>query len=240
MSAAARRLAERVGQLCDGIFAEIEPMRSEVERELATGSPRRADLAIEGLCHDLLLGSAGGAAGSGLVMAPGVLTDAEYWLEWWTCDPDADPVTPKRLAVETDPSAVGFRDYTELPWYAVPFATGARHVTGPYVDYICTDQYTLTLTTPVLRDGRFVGVVGADLLVRTVEDDLFGLLQKVPGKCAVVNASGRVVCSTDPELITGDLVRGLPAAAWWAGEEAEHPVWSFTACGRLPLGVVER
>ncbi|TFD48627.1 hypothetical protein E3T46_14390 [Cryobacterium sp. Hh11] len=40
-------------------------------------------------------------------------------------------------------------------------AAGRRHVTGPYVDYLCTDEYTLTLTLPVYRGGtELIAVVG--------------------------------------------------------------------------------
>ena len=39
--------------------------------------------------------------------------------------------------------------------------TGERAITGPYVDYLCTDQYTLTFTAPLVVDGRFLGVAGA-------------------------------------------------------------------------------
>ena len=42
--------------------------------------------------------------------------------------------------------------------------TGTRHLTGPYVDYVCTDDYTITVTTPVRVDGEMVGVVGTDAL----------------------------------------------------------------------------
>ena len=71
---------------------------------------------------------------------------------------------------------MGFRDYTHLPWYAVPRETGSAHITGPYIDYLCTDQQTLTLTRPVRRGGEFAGVVGFDLLVRTFEEQMFAPL----------------------------------------------------------------
>ena len=49
-------------------------------------------------------------------------------------------------------------------------APAARHLTGPYVDYVCTDDYTVTITTPVTvggtaarrrRDGRARRPAGA-------------------------------------------------------------------------------
>jgi hypothetical protein len=137
-----------------------------------------------------------------------------------------------------DPRAIGFRDYTQLPWYAEPLASGRRQVTGPYVDYLCTDQQTLTLTTPVWREAEFVGVVGVDLLVRTLEERFLESLAGASGRCVVINSMGRVVTSTDPDLFTGDLLRSLPVAAWWAGEALEHQEWEFLACPGLPLGVI--
>jgi hypothetical protein len=231
-------VAALVDGLCAGLFAELDTMAEEVAQQLAVASPRRADLAIEGHCHELLTDPARKVAGAGVVMAPEVLADAAYWLEWWTANPDASPPVPRRLAAETDPRAVGFRDYTHLPWYAVPLATGAAHITGPYVDYLCTDQQTLTFTRPVWRQGVFAGVVGFDLLVRTFEERMFGPLERVGGSCAVINTSGRVVTSSDLQWVTGDLIRGLPLREWWAGKQPPGGAWDFWPCPGLPLGVI--
>lgn len=231
-------VADLVVQWCAALFADLDEVAAQVEQQLAVEAPRRGDLAIEETCHRLLTDPGRKVAGAGLVLAPDVLADAAYWLEWWTANPDASPPVPRRLAAETDPRAVGFRDYTHLPWYAVPLATGAAHITGPYVDYLCTDQQTLTFTRPVWRRGTFAGVVGFDLLVRTFEERMFGPLERVEGSCAVVNTAGRVVTSSDLQWVTGDLIRGLPVGQWWAGEPAEHDAWEFWPCPGLPLGVI--
>lgn len=231
-------VAELVSQWCATLFGDLDEIAAAVEQQLATDTPRRGDLEIEERCLRLLTDPARKVAGAGLVLAPDVLADAAYWLEWWTSNPDASPRVPRRLAAETDPRAVGFRDYTTLPWYAVPLTTRAPHITGPYVDYLCTDQQTLTFTRPVWREGDFAGVVGLDLLVRTFEERLFGPLERVDGSCAVINASGRVVTSSDLQWVTGDLIRGLPVQQWWAGEPVHHEEWDYWACPGLPLGVV--
>jgi hypothetical protein len=235
---AAGQVAKLVTSMCEELFDDVAELRELVEQQVSREDPRRADLQIEDRCMTLLADRSRHAAGAGLVIAPGVLVDAPYWLEWWTSDPDAAVIEPKRLAAETDPRAVGFRDYTQLPWYAEPLATGRRHVTGPYVDYLCTDQQTLTLTTPVWREGVFAGVVGVDLLVRSLEERVFAAVSGAPGRCVVINSMGRVVTATDPDLVTGDLLRGLPLADWWAGRLVEHPDWEFHPCPDLPLGVI--
>ena len=100
-----------------------------------------------------------------------------------------------QLHVDLDPESAEFYDYTTTEWYRVPERTGRAAVAGPYVDYICTHQYTFTLSVPVSVEGRFVGVAGADILAAQVEQlalpDLSGL-----GRVAVlVSGTGRVIAS---------------------------------------------
>jgi hypothetical protein len=157
---------------------------------------------------------------------PGGLTDEGHWLEWWT----ADDGSVEPLAVESDPEAPGFRDYTRLPWFDVPRRTGQRHVTGPYVDYLCTDEYTLTFTSPVVVDGRFAGVAGADVFARTVELTLAALLDDVRQPTAIVNAQGRVVAGNEGAPVTGELLRDV-VPLWTEDSPRLH------RCADLPFAV---
>ncbi len=221
-------IAAFVIDLAEQIFTGVDELRTIVERQLAVPAPRRSDLAIEDHCRELLADREHAAAGAGLVMAPDVLADAPYWLEWWLGDPTAAVPAARRLAAETDPRVAGFRDYTQLPWYAIPRRTDARHITGPYVDYLCTDQQTLTFTAPVRRYGTFAGVVGMDLLVQTVEERAFGPLSRAASPSVLINRTGRVVTASDLSWVTGDLIRD-----WSAG-------WELTPCADLPLAVLTR
>ena len=51
-------------------------------------------------------------------------------------------------------------DYTRHEWFPAPAGERARHVTGPYVDYVCTDEYVLT-ATPRARRREMAGVARA-------------------------------------------------------------------------------
>ena len=113
----------------------------------------------------------------------------------------------RRLATIDDPSNDQFRDYTTLEWWRFPARTGARHLTGPYVDYVCTDDYTVTITTPVTVGGQLSGVVGMDVLVDRLERELLPLLRAAGVPIAVVNASGRIVTSTDSRREPGSMLR---------------------------------
>lgn len=233
-------VADRVSEFGSWLFEQLDELGALVAGQLSVPTPRRGDLEIEAHCRGLLNDPRTPVAGAGAVMAPGVLADAAYWLEWWTIDAGAGHERCAKLAAETDPRAIGFRDYTELPWYERPFTTGERHVTGPYVDYLCTDQYTLTFTQPLVLAGRFAGVVGADVLVAWFEQHLLDVLDAADETCVLVNAAGRVVTSSDPTWVTGDLIRDLPLEAWLAGEPADHAEWAFTPCEPLPLAVLTR
>ena len=121
-----------------------------------------------------------------------------------------------------------------MPWYHVPRDTGHRHVTGPYVDYLCTDDYTLTFTVPVTDGGRFVGVAGADVRVLTFEQAVMPSLRSGPKGTAVVNAQGRVVLSNSVRHISGTLVRDPDVAGLWTtGDRRLHRI------DDLPLALVD-
>ena len=220
------------------LFGRLDDLAALTADQLTVPTPRRADLHIETWCRTLLTEPGTPAAGAGAVLAPGVLADAPYWLEWWTSDGRGGPDSVAKLAAETDPRAVGFRDYTELPWYERPFITGLRHVTGPYVDYLCTDQYTLTFTRPLEVGGRFAGVVGADVLVARFEELLLDVMDVVDETCVLVNGTGRVITSSDPTWVTGDLLRGLPLAAWDERRDDAASSWRATRCQNLPFYVI--
>lgn len=231
-------LARWVSDFGAWVFSQLDGLDALLQQPLSGATPRRADLDIEQRCRELLTDPETPVAGAGAVMAPGVLADATYWLEWWTVESRGGASTTAKLAAETDPRAVGFRDYTELPWYAKPFETGRRHVTGPYVDYLCTDQYTLTFTQPLVVGDTFAGVVGLDVLVSWFEEHLLEVMDDADHAWVLVNSSGRVVTSSDPTWVTGDLIRDLPLTAWLGGESATHPQWTASVCDGLPFLVL--
>jgi hypothetical protein len=232
---AAQVLVEQVLLLCGQVFGTVGTLQAATAAAFAgatRGRPHRSHLAPLG---DLATGALRSrdplVVGAGFVAEPGALADEAYWLEWWTADASA----VSRLAVESDPEAPGFRDYTVLPWFAVPRRSGRRHVTGPYVDYLCTDEYTLTFTCPVVVEGRFVGVAGADVFARTVEIRLGALLDEVREPAAIVNAEGRVVAGNEGAPVTGELLREL--LPLWDGEPGPAGRTRLHRCGDLPFAV---
>jgi hypothetical protein len=91
-------------------------------------------------------------SGVGFVAAPGLLSDVPAWLEWWQSTSDGG-IRPLLL----DPEHSAYADYTHWDWFALPRDTGERAVAGPYVDYLCSDEYSLTLSAPVLMEAGSPG-----------------------------------------------------------------------------------
>lgn len=210
---AVQRTAGEVAAVFDGVFATIDSWHARVEAHLSSPAGRATaslDSLVESFAipavetHDLL-------TGAGFVCAPGLLRDAAWHLAWWLSDRSTGT---RRLATVDDPDNEQFRDYTALEWWRVPAVTHARHLTGPYVDYVCTDDYTVTITQPVIVGGELLGVVGVDALVDRLETELLPVLRATGRPASIVNFSGRVVTSTESRMEPGSILRveGLSAA----------------------------
>jgi hypothetical protein len=230
----AAAIARRVADVIDPVFAVIDAWRDEAERRLtADAEPRAAsfDRVVHDLVADELRRAGTLVTGAGFVAAPGYLVDAPWHLAWWLSgrppfQADAGGGI-RRLDAVSDPDAESFRDYTTLEWWRVPERTGSRHLTGPYVDYLCTDDYTVTITTPVRVDGEMVGLVGADVYVASLEHVLLPVLRGAGRTCTIVNASSRIVASSETHRATGALLR-LEGLA-----EALAPLREAEAAGRV-------
>jgi hypothetical protein len=219
---------------------------AELERVLAAvGALRDAALDVaaraggRGLCRATLAGvrapiasllrrHEGFAAGAGIVAAPGVLADAERWLEWWWADRGSGI---ERLEVDLDADSAEFYDYTTTEWYREPERTGRPAVAGPYVDYICTHAYTFTLSVPLVLRGRFLGVAGADVLAEEVERAVLPALARRPRTAVLVSGNGRVIASNDASFAPGVVL------ARQAGADALVPA---RAAAGLPWTLLER
>ena len=165
----AEHIARRIASTIDPVFAMIDGWRDVLERELSgslagaltgAGAPsaETLDPVVAALVSPELERDGSLITGAGFVASPGYLADAPWHLAWWLSGSNTFGAGPdpklRRLEAVSDPDSEQFRDYTTLEWWRVPARTGTRHLTGPYVDYLCTDDYTVTITTPVRARRR--------------------------------------------------------------------------------------
>ncbi|MEV6090849.1 hypothetical protein OG986_28225 [Streptomyces cellulosae] len=176
-------------------------------------------------------------SGAGFVAAPGLLADVSAWLEWWQIGAGG-AVRP--LVLDLDPEHSAYSDYTHWDWFTLARDTGRRAVAGPYVDYLCSKEYSLTLSVPVAVGGRFTGVAAADVYLSHFEAAVMPVMQKLPGSAFLVNARGRVAASACADHLAGSLVKGPDFGAILAGpaDGVEHGGLRLRPCGDIPLILV--
>ncbi|MFF3511946.1 cache domain-containing protein [Streptomyces sp. NPDC002573] len=234
-------VAAQVRRTLEAVFDTVARVRADttalLTRVAAEGrAPQTADLAVlrPGLRQDLVHREL--VSGVGFVAAPGLLGDVPAWLEWWQSGSDGG-VRP--LLLDLDPRQSAYSDYTHWDWFALPRDTGHRAVAGPYVDYLCSDEYSLTLSAPVHVAGRFAGVAAADVYLRHFEAAVMPLLKELPRATHLVNARGRVAASADPAHLVGSLTKGPDFGAVLTGARAHrHEGLRLVPCDDIPLVLV--
>lgn len=194
-----------LARLAGEAFSAADRIQAAVGAQLGDGlRPTRDDLAlVEPVATEVLTAAESNIEGVGFVVAAGLMPEARLWLEWFVRDRHG---RASRLEVHPDPLDTGLQDYEQLPWYAVPRTSRARHVTGPYLDSLCSEDYMLTFTQPMTVNGTFLGVSGADITVRAAERTLLPILRSIASPVAVVNSQGRTLISNTGALLCGELV----------------------------------
>ncbi len=161
-------------------------------------------------------------AGAGFVAGAGVLGENRSYIAWWQGE-DMERVD---ALANFSPQSLG--RYIRAEWFKVPMTTGQPHVTGPYIDLLCTDEYVLTFTHPVLRNGELAGVVGVDVTAQTFERAALGILRRIGPSAVLLNADGRSIVSACAEVDSGDMVTPAKDAQEFAVGRA-FKIFSATA-----------
>ncbi|TGD84886.1 hypothetical protein BayCH28_23475 [Mycolicibacterium sp. CH28] len=223
----ARRLAEQATQTLEPIYELL----GRVAEEVLASRPARAALTeahfsgLQRLLADLV-GRDPGIGGMGFVAAPFVVDGLERYMAWWQRQNER----VARLRLNFDPTSIDVYDYLQMDWYQLAQRGQARVAYGPYVDYSGSDMYTITATIPVIADGTFLGVAGADLVVGRVERRLIDVLRQTSEDAVVVNAERRVIAANTPRWIVGSRLAAMPAAGPAADPGA------FREVAEMPLG----
>ncbi len=202
------RALGQVDAFFDGVFAPLAAWLPVLERQLtealADGPLTGTQLAtlVEAEAHAILDTADRPLYGAGYCASDAVVSEGNP-LAWWQ---GADRGL---LASSTFGPGQAAIDLVRLEWYRVPEATGALHIAGPFVDYLCSNEITITSTMPVHVNSEFVGVICADVLVSSLEHALSAELA-----CGVtlVNAHGRVILSGGADCETGDRYGDGPGA----------------------------
>lgn len=219
---ASTALLESAANDLDTVFASLQGLRAAVAgvQAAATDAGRQitgTDLtALRPLLREQLRRHDSLVAGIGVLARPGLLGDAPMFVEWWC----AGPAEPFLLRVSLDPDHPICSDYDTFEWFEEPWVEGSKRIVGPWVDYTGTGEHVMTLSVPIFDgEGEFLGVAGADVLARRIEELALRPLRKIAEDAALVNADGRVLASNTSRLLVGSLLTASEAS--WVAEAGQ-------------------
>jgi hypothetical protein len=198
---------DAVDSVADEIFSALGRAREVLSKALAATDRAVRPLAPEDLAGfeklvRVELGRNPGLTGMGMALdpVPGALT----WAWWQSAD---DGPTP--LVVNLDRDNPEYYDYAIADWFARPRNANTAWLAGPFVDFGGADDHILTFALPV-RIGSGVepvGVVGADIAVREIEQITAPALAAIPNPAALVNRQGVVIATNTGTCLPGTTLR---------------------------------
>lgn len=197
--------AHVVAESLDGVFESLSILREAAEPLLNSAVVTSSELMLlEPIVRTLIDRHRGLVDGAGVAVAPGLLSDAETWMQSWHTHGGELGFTRHTL----NPASVNYYDYTHMSWYQHPVASGAAVLTGPYWDFGGTDTTIVTASLPVHGRENMVSVVAADLSVHQLEVTFLRALGKQEVPVALVSDSGKVVASNSARYAVGRTVTG--------------------------------
>ena len=119
-----------------------------------------------------------------------VLRDNDNYLLWYQKMHGVEG--SRRLVLNLDGADPEFYDYRDTEWFAGAREHGGPSIYGPYLDCAGANRLVYTFAIPVIVNGRFVGVAGADLDAAVIERRVDAVISTL-GRPAVVVTRDRVV-----------------------------------------------
>ena len=221
---AAQLAAAELDATIAGIEHRLTEWAADTGAALAAMSGKVTGTAVDKLIRpvveELVQLPGGYAAGAGFIANAGLLGPERSYIAWWQ-GPDLEHVD---ALANFSPNSIS--RYVKAEWFRIPVETGRAHVTGPYVDFLCTDEYVLTFTHPVFTrpDGPVAGIVGIDVTVQRLERGAMAALRRIGGRATLANADGRAIVSAASDIDAGDLTApNEPCAQYPVGR-------TFTLC----------
>ncbi len=86
------------------------------------------------------------------------------------------------------------------PWYKDAMKTKKSGVSKPYVD-VTTKKLVVTVYTPFVKNGEFLGVVGSDIFIDTIVKTILNIELKKTGFSYLVDEEGKILIHENKDLL---------------------------------------
>jgi hypothetical protein len=208
LAAAAAAIAEAVGD----VFLALEQLGDHLARAWQAASERgrsfdTGDLAALQTAVFTTLDQQPAFESAGFVLAEETLADRDRHLDWWHRN---DEGGYEFLVLNLDPDAADCYDYYSMEWFLAATDGHRRFVSGPLIDLPCADVYIMTFSSPIVLDGRLLGVAGADVAVSRFESRIVPPLRSLSQQAVLVNRERRVIASNGATYTTGEKLPTMP------------------------------
>ncbi|WP_320173448.1 methyl-accepting chemotaxis protein [Maridesulfovibrio sp.] len=96
-------------------------------------------------------------------------------------------------------------------WYMIPRDTKKAVLTEPYTTTIVPEIMS-TVSVPILKNGKFIGVVGIDFVLGSFEKMVKDIHPMETGYAFITSNKGYCVASADKEIVTKSIAEAFPEA----------------------------
>ncbi|PJJ56579.1 hypothetical protein CLV56_0788 [Mumia flava] len=221
--------AETLARIVAPAFERLDGLASAVQRSCPPGATGWSEAQMRDVRTQIeeRIGDDPVQVGMGFLAAPGLVDGQDRYMLWW----QQHEGRTSRLLLNFDRSSIDVYDYVEMEWFQYGADGPDRVAYGPYFDYSGSERYVITATVPVEIEGRFVGVVGVDLLFEELERRLVAALRRAEFEAVVVNAERRVIVANTARWIPGARLRSAPQV----GDPVDGA--AISAVAEIPLGI---
>ncbi|OOX89104.1 methyl-accepting chemotaxis protein [Campylobacter coli] len=119
---------------------------------------------------------------------------------------------------------------TTRGWYQSAMQTDAFTASHPYIDAV-TKEFVITYSKALYKDGKFIGVLGVDVLLTSFQDQI----AKTPGNAFVFDRENKVFAATDTKLLDPSIDYSPVLNAYKAN--GDYKFFDYTLNGDDRLGI---
>ncbi|OOX96596.1 methyl-accepting chemotaxis protein [Campylobacter coli] len=119
---------------------------------------------------------------------------------------------------------------TTRGWYQSAMQTDAFTASHPYIDAV-TKEFVITYSKALYKDGKFIGVLGIDVLLTSFQDQI----AKTPGNAFVFDRENKVFAATDTKLLDPSIDYSPVLNAYKAN--GDYKFFDYTLNGDDRLGI---
>lgn len=91
-------------------------------------------------------------------------------------------------------------DSRARPWYKKAVEENGAGVSEPYVDFD-TKKLVISISSPIKKDGKIIGVVGSDIFLDTVVNTILNINLDDKGFAYIIDSSGKTIIHKDEKQL---------------------------------------